>query len=77
MRTGATITVNAEAVAGYHDRTAGNRNRRTQPRAAWPRPSRLEFVVFRGGDGQRDQVAIIVGKPEKDGRCRSGCIRPA
>jgi GTP cyclohydrolase II len=36
-----------------------------------------EFVVFRGGEGLRDQVAIIVGKPDLARRCRCGCIRPA
>ena len=37
-----------------------------------------EFVVFRGGEGLRDQVAIIVGKPDlSQARARCGCIRPA
>ena len=37
-----------------------------------------EFVVFRGGVAQRDQVAIIVGKPALDGdvpvRVHSSCL---
>lgn len=37
-----------------------------------------EFVVFRGGEGMRDQVAIIVGKPDIDGpvtvRLHSACL---
>ena len=37
-----------------------------------------EFVVFRGGDGLRDQVAVIVGKPDLSGtvavRLHSACL---
>lgn len=37
-----------------------------------------EFVVFRGGEGLRDQVAIIVGKPDLDSavpvRLHSACL---
>ncbi|MGO4666494.1 GTP cyclohydrolase II RibA [Bosea sp. 2RAB26] len=37
-----------------------------------------EFVVFRGGEGLRDQVAIIVGKPDLDAavpvRLHSACL---
>ena len=37
-----------------------------------------EFVVFRGGEGMRDQVAIIVGKPDFDKpvfvRLHSACL---
>jgi GTP cyclohydrolase II len=37
-----------------------------------------EFVVFRGGEGMRDQVAIIVGKPDFAGavpvRMHSACL---
>jgi GTP cyclohydrolase II len=37
-----------------------------------------EFVVFRGGEGLRDQVAIIVGKPDFNGvvpvRLHSACL---
>ncbi|GAB5467832.1 MAG: GTP cyclohydrolase II RibA [Rhodospirillales bacterium] len=38
----------------------------------------VEFVVFRGGDGLRDQVAVLVGKPPKDQptllRLHSACL---
>lgn len=37
-----------------------------------------EFVVFRGGEGLRDQVAIVVGKPDMDSpvpvRLHSACL---
>ncbi|TCT07527.1 GTP cyclohydrolase II RibA [Aquabacter spiritensis] len=37
-----------------------------------------EFIVFRGGEGLRDQVAIIVGKPDLSGtvpvRLHSACL---
>jgi len=37
-----------------------------------------EFVVFRGGEGLRDQVAILVGKPDLSGpvltRLHSACL---
>lgn len=37
-----------------------------------------EFVVFRGGEGLRDQVAIVVGKPDLSGpvpvRLHSACL---
>jgi GTP cyclohydrolase II len=36
-----------------------------------------EFVVFRGGEGLRDQVAIIVGKPDRAEPSRSDSTRPA
>ncbi len=38
----------------------------------------VEFVVFRGGDGLRDQVAVVVGKPAPDQpsllRLHSACL---
>ncbi len=38
----------------------------------------VEFVVFRGGDGLRDQVAVVVGKPTSDQpsllRLHSACL---
>ena len=37
-----------------------------------------EFVVFRGGEGLRDQVAVIVGTPDLSrARALCGCTRPA
>lgn len=37
-----------------------------------------EFVVFRGGEGLRDQIAIVVGKPDTSGpvtvRLHSACL---
>ena len=37
-----------------------------------------EFVIFRGGEGLRDQVAIIIGKPDLSGivdvRLHSACL---
>jgi GTP cyclohydrolase II len=61
---GAVVAVEADAVRGY--RRAQARAMRIVGRAPVPLEDApdTEFVVFRGGEGLRDQVAIIVGKPD-------------
>ncbi len=58
------LTVNASEVLAFRDRAA--RTLRIVARSLVPLDEAgvCEFVVFRGGDGFRDQIAIIVGKPE-------------
>ena len=58
------LRVDAAAVADF--RSAGLRNLRIVGRAPVPLEGarNTEFVIFRGGEGLRDQVAVIVGKPD-------------
>ncbi|KMO43073.1 GTP cyclohydrolase [Methylobacterium tarhaniae] len=59
-----TLAVGAEAVAAYPGRQAAAL--RPVSRAPVPLASApdSEFVVFRGGEGLRDQVAVVVGRPD-------------
>ena len=61
---GGIVTVDLRDVMAY--RLAQVRALRIVTRAPVPLDGALEteFVVFRGGEGLRDQVAIIVGKPD-------------
>jgi GTP cyclohydrolase II len=58
------LRVASEAVRGY--RQAKARELKIVSRAPVPLDgaSETEFVVFRGGEGLRDQVAIVVGQPD-------------
>jgi GTP cyclohydrolase II len=58
------VEVSAEAISGYRYRQA--QGMKIVGRAPVPLEGAAdsEFVVFRGGEGLRDQVAIIVGKPD-------------
>ncbi|HRJ70395.1 MAG TPA: GTP cyclohydrolase II RibA [Beijerinckiaceae bacterium] len=58
------VSVSADDVRGY--RSAATANLQLVSRSPVPLEyaSKAEFVVFRGGEGLRDQVAIIVGEPD-------------
>ena len=58
------IRVDAKAIEGYRAGTL--RDMQIVGRAPVPLEGApdTEFVVFRGGEGLRDQVAVIVGKPD-------------
>lgn len=58
------VRVPGAAVRGY--RRAQARALRIASRAPVPLEgaARTEFVVFRGGEGMRDQVAVVVGAPD-------------
>jgi GTP cyclohydrolase II len=58
------VRVSATAVRGY--RTSQVKAMRMVGRAPVPLEGapETEFLVFRGGEGLRDQVAILVGKPD-------------
>jgi GTP cyclohydrolase II len=58
------LRVAADNLAAYRDRS--NLSLRIVGRAPVPLDGAAdsEFVVFRGGEGMRDQVAIVVGKPD-------------
>jgi GTP cyclohydrolase II len=72
------IEVSIEAVNGY--RAAQVARLAIVGRAPVPLEGapETEFVVFRGGEGLRDQVAIIVGKPDLSAavpvRLHSACL---
>lgn len=72
------VSVSAEAVKGY--RAAQTASLAIVGRAPVPLEGapETEFVVFRGGEGLRDQVAIIVGKPDLGAtvpvRLHSACL---
>lgn len=57
-------SVTAEAIAAYADAHQGHV--RLVSRAPVPlfTARKAEFVVFRGGEGLREQIAIIVGEPD-------------
>ena len=58
------LRVDAAAIADF--RGSGLRDLRIVGRAPVPLEGarNSEFVIFRGGEGLRDQVAVIVGKPD-------------
>ena len=64
VETGDILRVDVAAVMDY--RAAGLRNLLIVGRAPVPLEGarNSEFVIFRGGEGLRDQVAVIVGKPD-------------
>ncbi|AWN55642.1 GTP cyclohydrolase [Methylobacterium sp. 17Sr1-1] len=73
-----TLSVAAEAVARYPARQAAALrpvSRAPVPLAGAPDS---EFVVFRGGEGLRDQVAVVIGRPDLSGpvavRLHSACL---
>lgn len=73
------IAITAEALADDR-RTAAATQVRIVSRAPVPLDGagECEFVVFRGGEGLRDQVAVIVGKPDLNRqvivRLHSACL---
>ena len=58
------VEVDVGAIAGY--RAARSADLHIISRAPVPleEAAETEFVVFRGGEGLRDQVAVVVGKPD-------------
>ncbi|TNC11462.1 GTP cyclohydrolase II RibA [Methylobacterium terricola] len=72
------LAVTADAVFAYPRRQAAGL--RPVSRAPVPLASApdSEFVVFRGGEGLRDQVAVVIGRPDFSGpvavRLHSACL---
>ena len=70
--------VKGRAIETY--RANATRNLKITGRAPVPLEisAKTEFVVFRGGEGMRDQVAIVVGEPDRDEpvpvRIHSACL---
>jgi GTP cyclohydrolase II len=57
------LAVEAEDVLAFRDREARSLKIVTRTYVPLEGAGRCEFIVFRGGDGFRDQIAVIVGGP--------------
>ncbi len=58
------ITLDASAVDTFHARAARDISIVQRTRVPLSGAEDAEFVVFRGGEGLRDQVAIVIGNPD-------------
>lgn len=58
------IAVDAAAVDTFHDRSARELTVAARTRVPLSDAEDAEFVVFRGGDGLRDQIAVVIGNPD-------------
>ncbi len=61
---GEMIAVDASAVDTFHDRSARDLSIIQRTRVPLSEAEDAEFVVFRGGEGLRDQIAIVIGNPD-------------
>ena len=59
----ALVEVDAAAVADFHEQSARDLTIAARTRVPLAEATEAEFVIFRGGDGLHDQVAIVVGDP--------------
>ena len=55
--------VHAAAVADFHEQSARDLTIAARTRVPLTEATNAEFVIFRGGDGLHDQVAIVIGEP--------------
>jgi GTP cyclohydrolase II len=74
----AMVTVTANAVESFHELAARDLSIATRTRVPLADTTDAEFVVFRGGDGLHDQLAIVVGQPNPQEpvltRLHSACL---
>ncbi len=72
------VTADARAVMGFRGEEAKSLKIVARTFVPLEGAGRCEFVVFRGGDGFRDQVAVIVGNPSAKrpvlARIHSACL---
>jgi GTP cyclohydrolase II len=72
------MTVDAAAIAEYHDRVAETLAIAARARVPLLDSQTTDFVVFHGGDGLKDQVAIVIGDPDPSRpvpvRLHSACL---
>ncbi len=72
------LTVEAQDVSAFRDRKAQSLTIVGRTFVPLEGAGRSEFVVFRGGDGFRDQIAVIVGDPSPSRpvltRLHSACL---
>lgn len=73
-----TARVEASAIAGYRARQTAGLHIVSRAKVPLEGAPDSEFVVFRGGEGLRDQAAVIVGEPDRskpvDVRLHSACL---
>lgn len=74
----ALITVKAEAIEHFRRRNAVHLDIISRAPVPLEGAKETEFVIFRGGEGLRDQVAILVGHPDMTSavhvRLHSACL---
>jgi GTP cyclohydrolase II len=74
----AMVEVDADAIEDFHDQSARDLTIAARTRVPLAESVDSEFVVFRGGDGLREQLAIVVGKPDPSApvltRLHSACL---
>lgn len=58
------VTVAAEAIAMFRAEEAGDLKIVARAPVPLEGAPDSEFVIFRGGEGMRDQVAVVIGKPD-------------
>jgi len=72
------VGVSVEAVESFHELAARDLSIAARTRVPLADATNAEFVVFRGGDGLHDQLAIIVGSPQPNTqvltRLHSACL---
>lgn len=72
------LSVAADAIAGFRAESADAMSIVSRAKVPLVESAEAEFVVFRGGDAQRDQVAILIGNPDPslpvDVRLHSACL---
>ena len=72
------MTVDAASVAVFHDRVAETLSIAARARVPLLDSKITDFVVFHGGDGLKDQVAIVIGEPDPSRpvqvRLHSACL---
>jgi GTP cyclohydrolase II len=72
------LSADAQDIAAFRDREAKSMKIIARTRVPLEEAGDCEFVVFRGGDGFRDQIAVIVGNPAHNrpvlARIHSACL---
>lgn len=72
------LAVEARSVIAFRDRAAASLEIVARSFIPLDGAAKCEFVVFRGGDGFRDQIAVIIGDPSPEepvlARIHSACL---
>ncbi len=72
------LSADAAAILAFRDQEAGSLKIVARTRVPLEGAGTCEFVIFRGGDGFRDQIAVIVGTPQSGRpalvRIHSACL---
>ncbi|MFD2261375.1 GTP cyclohydrolase II RibA [Lacibacterium aquatile] len=75
---GGLLSVSVDAIIAFRSEAAEAMEIVSRARVPLVEAADAEFVVFRGGDAQRDQVAILIGNPDPsepvDVRLHSACL---